>query len=88
MFGLDSTSNEAFQVVREERKERGESTAGNIIYGEAISEHRFGGETIGNEGKVNQGSSFGRVEMDREAEGEGKQARREQGYGGGSGVGG
>lgn len=88
MFGLDFNSKEATQVLQEERKERGERTAEKIRYGEAISEHGFGGETVGNEAEVNQGSSFGRVEMDREGEGGGKPTRREQGYGGGSGVGG
>jgi hypothetical protein len=83
---LDSNSNEAKQAVEKEKRERGEKTAENIRYGEAIREHGFGGETTGNEGEVNQGSSFGRVEMDME--GEGMQTRREQGYGGGSGVGG
>jgi hypothetical protein len=85
-YRLDSNSNEAKQAVENEKRERGGKTAENIRYGEAISEHGFGGEAIGNEGEVNQGLSFGRVEMD--IEGEGKQTRREQGYGGGSGVGG
>lgn len=65
-------------------KERGETTAENIRYGEAISEHGFGGETVGNSGEADNqeggGGSYGRV-------GETEKMRREQGYGGGSGVG-
>jgi len=75
-FG-DSTPTEASQVSQKEKAERGEKTAENVRYGEAISEHGFGGETVGNEGGVGVG--------------EGKttgQVRRAQGYGGGSGVGG
>lgn len=87
-YRLDSNLYEVKQAVEKEKRERGEKTAENIRYGEAIREHGFGGETTGNEGEVNQGSSFGRVEMDREGEGEGQQTRSEQGYGGGSGVGG
>jgi hypothetical protein len=83
MFGTDSNSNEAEQAIQENRG-RGEKSAENIRDGEAISEHGFGGETVGNEGEVNQGSNYGRVEMDRETQG--KQARREQGCGEGSGL--
>lgn len=53
-------------------------------YGEAISEHGFGGETVGNGGKANTDSGFGEIE-DQSIEGQ--QSRREQGYGGSSGVG-
>jgi hypothetical protein len=55
-------------------------------YGEAISEHGFGGETLGNAGEATDGGSEGRVAADAGAE-EGAPTRREQGYGGGSGVG-
>jgi hypothetical protein len=57
-------------------------------YGEAISEHGFGGETVGNSGSANQGSGFGGTNDDSEGKGAEGQTRREQGYGGGSGVGG
>lgn len=52
-------------------------------YGEAISEHGFGGETVGNSGKADdagQTSSEERIRLER--------ARGEMGYGEGSGVGG
>ena len=41
--------------AQQEKGERGEKTAENIRYGEAISEHGFGGETTGNSGVANQG---------------------------------
>ncbi len=47
-------------------------------YGEAISEHGFGGETVGNTGEAD--ATVERVGAE--------QTRREQGYGTGSGVGG
>ncbi|OWP02385.1 hypothetical protein B2J93_3173 [Marssonina coronariae] len=59
-----------------EKRERGEKTAENIRYGEAISEHGFGGETVGNSGEAGAGEAIL------------GQSRREQGYGEGSGVGG
>lgn len=73
-----------------EEKERGEKTAENIRYGEAISEHGFGGETVGNSGEAKRGEGFGRAGSGGEAddgEGGGSNTRRAQGYGGGSGVG-
>jgi hypothetical protein len=50
MYRLDPNSNEAKQALDKEQRERGEKTAENIRYGEAISEHGFGGETVENEG--------------------------------------
>jgi len=76
-FG-DSNPNEADQQAAKEKKERGEKTAENVRYGEAISEHGFGGETVGNDGGVGRGMEEGTKE----------QARGVQGYGEGSGVGG
>ena len=38
-----------------EKAEKGERIAENVRYGEAISEHGFGGETTGISGSVNQG---------------------------------
>ncbi|KAF8852669.1 hypothetical protein BDZ45DRAFT_658860 [Acephala macrosclerotiorum] len=75
----DSTVNEAAQHLSSEKQERGEKTAENIRYGEAISEHGFGVETTGNSGKANQDSGFGEIE-DQSIEGQ--RSRREQGYGG------
>ena len=57
---------------------RGEKTAENIRFGEAISEHGFGGETTTSTGTADAPG--------RDGEGP-RQTRREQGYGGGSGVG-
>lgn len=63
---------------------RGEQTAENIRYGEAISEHGFGGKTIGNSGSAEQGG-YGRTEgIEKDGV---SQTRREQGYGGGNNVG-
>ena len=42
---------------QQEKSEKGEKTAENIRYGESISEHGFGGETMGNSGEANQGVS-------------------------------
>ena len=49
-----------------------------------ISEHGFGGETVGNSGSAQQGVGFGGTE---DESGDVKQSRREQGYGGGNDVG-
>lgn len=62
---------------------RGKKTAENIRYGEAISEHGFGGETVGNSGVADN------VGKEKELKGGVPgQMRREQGYGGGSSIGG
>ena len=85
----DPNPNEAKQQLAQQKRERGEQTAENIRYGEAISEHGFGGQTVGNSGKANQGAGFGRAVEDGDGNADGNgQMRREQGYGGGSGVGG
>ncbi|EPE30644.1 hypothetical protein GLAREA_03611 [Glarea lozoyensis ATCC 20868] len=76
-FGATSEKSESDQAASEEKKARGEKTAENIRYGEAISEHGFGGETTTNSGGVEDGSETQ----------DAKQTRREQGYGPGSGVG-
>jgi hypothetical protein len=68
----DSNPTEASQVSQKEKAERGEKTAENVRYGEAIREHGFGGETVGNSGGVEEGGKTG-------------QMKREQGYGGGRG---
>jgi len=73
----DSGVNEAFKQAQAEKTARGEKTAGNVRFGESISEHGFGGKTVGNSGSKG---------MERSEEV--GQTRREQGYGGGSGVGG
>ncbi|TVY22901.1 hypothetical protein LHYA1_G008112 [Lachnellula hyalina] len=63
-FG-DSNPNEADQQAAKEKKDRGEKTAENVRYGEAISEHGFGGETVGNEGGVGRGMEEGTKEQAR-----------------------
>ncbi|ESZ96030.1 hypothetical protein SBOR_3603 [Sclerotinia borealis F-4128] len=88
LIKVDSTGpTEATLQSAAKHKARGEKTAENIRYGEAISEHGFGGETVGNEGGVGLGSESG----DGKGEG-GKESevdvRRKMGYAGGSGVGG
>ena len=85
MWIKDPNPDEAKRQLDQQKQERGEQTAENLRYGEAISGHGFGGETIGNTGDANQGAGVGRTLEDRDGSG---QMRREQGYGGGSGVGG
>ncbi len=73
---LDPNPSEAKQEANQHERERGEQTAENIRYGEAISEHGFGGETLGNSGEAEDADG-----------GQLRSTRREQGYSGGSGVG-
>ncbi|PQE32949.1 replication factor c subunit 5 protein [Rutstroemia sp. NJR-2017a WRK4] len=77
----DPNPNEAEQKAAAEKRERGEKTAENIRYGEAISEHGMGGETVGNSRGVNPPGGEESVEE------KGDKARHAQGYGPGSGVG-
>jgi hypothetical protein len=87
---LDPNPNEAKQEANQHERERGEQTAENIRYREAISEHGFGGETLGNSGEANQaaGVGFGIGEEAGDTDGgELRSTRREQGYSGGSAVG-
>lgn len=77
----DPNPNEAEQKAAAEKRERGEKTAENIRYGEAISEHGMGGETVGNTGGVNP------LGGEESVEEKGDKARHAQGYGPGSGVG-
>jgi len=81
----DSSVNEATTQAGKDKAARGEKTAENVRYGEAISEHGFGGETIGNTGEAQQGG-YGRTDEQTGTD-DITQSRREQGYGGGSGVG-
>ncbi|KAJ8066972.1 hypothetical protein OCU04_004351 [Sclerotinia nivalis] len=76
-FGDSTGPTEATLQKSAEHKARGEQTAENIRYGEAISEHGFGGETVGNSGGVGVGEK--KEETD--------DTRRKMGYGEGSGIG-
>ena len=71
---IDSSEKET-TTEEKDKAARGEQTAENIRYGQAISEQGFGGTTVGNSGAADEVQ-------------EGGQTRREMGYGGGSGVGG
>lgn len=51
----DTQSDAVPSQTQQEKGKRGEKTAENIRYGEAISEHGFGGETTGSSGVANQG---------------------------------
>lgn len=51
----DPSVPEAKTQAAKEKRARGEKTAENIRYGEAISEHGFGGETKGVFGEAYQG---------------------------------
>jgi hypothetical protein len=73
-FTGSADKSEAEKSVEGDKRARGEKTAENIRYGEAISEHGFGGETTRNSGSADNEEGL-------------KQTRREQGYGPGSGVG-
>ncbi|KAI9804765.1 MAG: hypothetical protein M1825_001133 [Sarcosagium campestre] len=89
LMGKEKTT-EADQVAETQRRERGERTAANIRYGQAISEGGMGGKTEGNDG-VAESEGFGKIEA-KEGEEDGsstKDARKQQGYSGeGSGIGG
>ena len=81
----DNSINEATANAQEDRSVRGEQTAENIRYGQAISESGFGGETVAFSGSAQQ-SGYGRTEG-IEKDGHVGQTRREQGYGEGNNVG-
>ncbi|KAI9697235.1 MAG: hypothetical protein M1836_004799 [Candelina mexicana] len=70
----------------ERTQSRGEKTAENIRYGEALSEHGYGGETLGNDGVKGVEGGFGGV-REKNVEESAEKTRKEQGYGQGSGVG-
>ncbi|APA11842.1 hypothetical protein sscle_08g066120 [Sclerotinia sclerotiorum 1980 UF-70] len=76
-FGDSTGPTEATLQKNAEHKARGEQTAENIRFGEAISEHGFGGETVGNSRGV--GGVGEKEETD--------DTRRKMGYGEGSGIG-
>ena len=67
----EKTDSIATQEANEKKAEKGEKTAEKIRFGEKISEEGFGGETVGNDGRVGGGSDG--------SEDAGK-ARREMGY--------
>lgn len=68
-------------------KERGEKTAENMRYGQAISEQGVGGMTTTSSGEAQQGG-YGGAEADKSKETvDGGASRRAQGYGPGSNVG-
>lgn len=76
---IDWGGTEAPKQAQQEKSERGEHKAENIRYGEAVSEHGFGGETTDNSGDAQQ-QGCGRTEESKGAE-ETTQTRSEQGYG-------
>ncbi|MCJ1472075.1 hypothetical protein MMC13_000721 [Lambiella insularis] len=80
-----SSEDSVSEVQQQEKSKRGKKTAENARYGEAISEHGFGGETTGNSGEANQGG-YGVTDIQDDAD-SAEKTREEQGYGPGSGVG-
>ncbi|KAK5175191.1 uncharacterized protein LTR77_000328 [Saxophila tyrrhenica] len=64
----------------QQQAERGEKTAENIRYGQTISEGGMGGQTSVQQGEAEK-EGYGRL-GDKAEEGDAKQERREQGYGG------
>jgi len=81
----DARSNEASQQAQQQMSAKGDRTAEKTRYGEALSEHGFGGETTGNSGDAQHGG-YGKTDENCGADAT-SQARRKQGYGEGSGVG-
>ncbi|KAF5872865.1 uncharacterized protein Bfra_008141 [Botrytis fragariae] len=77
-FGDSTGPSEATLQKAAEHKARGERTAENIRYGEAISEHGFGGETVGYSMGVGGGENKEETE----------DTRRKMGYGAGNEIGG
>lgn len=79
----DPSASEAKTQASKEARARGEKTAENIRYGEAISEHGFGGETKGVLGEACQGGRYGRRKSSNAAKSEDVdfvRSRRDQGY--------
>lgn len=84
MKAPDDTT-EAEAAAREEKHERGEQTAANIRYGQAISESGFGGDTTSTTGTAN---NPGVDNTDSNAlAGEEDKARNVQQYGPGNNIG-
>ncbi|KAK0100888.1 hypothetical protein ONS95_007332 [Cadophora gregata] len=54
----ETEDNEADVHRASQKAARGEKTAENVRFGEAISEHGFGGETVGNTGRANNSSGM------------------------------
>lgn len=69
-----TNANDAATQQTEKKAARGEKTAENIRFGESISEHGFGGETVGNSGGVSDG-------MRNSDEKEGNEVKKAMGYG-------
>ncbi|CAG8958330.1 hypothetical protein HYFRA_00000686 [Hymenoscyphus fraxineus] len=76
---------DAFETLK---KQRGEKTAENIRFGQAISQQGFGGKIVGNMGSAEKASAYGGVKDDGNAEKDTQRTRKEMGYGGGNEVGG
>ncbi|KAF2154334.1 hypothetical protein K461DRAFT_312268 [Myriangium duriaei CBS 260.36] len=77
---LGSTSTSENQQDAQQQRERGERTAENMRYGQAISEEGMGGKTEGlGEAGTEVGYGGAGAQDDEAAAG----GRREQGYGGG-----
>lgn len=78
---VDPTPTDATVQSQDKKAARGEKTAENVRFGEKMSEEGFGGQTVGNEGFAGTGDE------QNDGNEEGEKTRRQQGYGGGSGVG-
>lgn len=81
----ESANSKVDSQASQDKSERGEKTAENVRFGEAISEHGFGGETTSSSGQAHQAGSDRRTEDARH--GDQTQSRRAQGYGPGSNIG-
>ncbi|KAI4146768.1 MAG: hypothetical protein L6R39_003327 [Caloplaca ligustica] len=76
------------QQQEQDKADRGERTAENIRYGQAISEGGMGGKTTEAGGSTNQDAPGGYGSTDTQSgQDSAKETREEQGYGPGSGVG-
>ncbi|CAF9928364.1 MAG: hypothetical protein ALECFALPRED_004009 [Alectoria fallacina] len=83
----DETQPDAVTAHQAQQKaERGEKTAENMRYGQAISEGGMGGKTTEARGSANQ-DNFGATDAQGGTDDDAEESRQNQGYGPGSGVG-
>jgi hypothetical protein len=69
------------EAAAKQKAERGEKTAENIRYGQAISESGVGGFTTGSEGSAAQ-EGVGRQQKQEQDSADAVQSRKAEGYGG------
>ncbi|CAD6585613.1 MAG: hypothetical protein ASARMPRED_002209, partial [Alectoria sarmentosa] len=86
-MGEEETQPDAVTAHQAQQKaERGEKTAENVRYGQAISEEGMGGKTTEARGSANQ-DNFGATDAQGGTDDDAEESRQNQGYGPGSGIG-